>query len=416
MAWALYDWANSAYSTLSITVLMLHLFKVFDVVKPGLGQMIWGWGIGTTAFVAALLSPVLGAIADAGASKGRWLAGTALSGAVASMLMFFTTPDRPWLLLALFLISYLAMELSQGFYNAFLPEISDDQSMGRVSAFGYALGYLGGGIALALVIGLLLLGDRLGLPSADGFRFRLALLFMGAWWGVFTLPAIFLLHDRQPPSGVSHSLASATKKAFREVRHTLVHLRSFRALALFLLGFLVFNDGVQTVISQAGAFASTALSMSDSELVQVVLMIQFLALPGALAVGRLAERIGQKRTLDLCLGIWIALLTAALFINTRGQFWVMAGVAALVLGGTQSVSRTMMGLMTPPKHAGEFFGFFNLSGKATSIFGPTVYSTIYFVTENAHLAIGSLLVFFIVGWIIVSFVDLAAGQRQAAET
>ncbi len=195
-AWALYDWANSAFSTLSITVLVSYIKD--DVFPGNAGTLLWGWGIGTTMLVAGVLSPIVGAIADAHASKRRWLAGTALPGAVAASLLFFATPDMPFLVAGLFLASTLLYELSIGFYNGFLPEIAGDDDMDRVSAWGFALGYIGGGLALAIVIGIFFLGDQLGLPTENAFRKRVGLLLMGLWWGIFTIPTRLNLCDQRP--------------------------------------------------------------------------------------------------------------------------------------------------------------------------------------------------------------------------
>jgi len=410
-AWSMYDWANSAYSTLMITIMMLYLQS--ELFPDDEGVLIYGWGIGLTMFAAAVLSPIFGAIADAHASKRRWLATTALTGAGASCLMFFATPDLKWLFVLLFLIANFCFELSLCFYNGFLPEIADDENMGNVSAWGYALGYLGGGLALSIVLAFLLNADRLGIPSEDGFRMRCSLLFMGLWWGLFSLPTLLILRDKQKPTREPQPFNIAARRAFFEVRHTLRNIKTYRILALFLIGFLIYNDGVQTVISQASVFARIELQMKGPELVMVILMIQFISLPGALLVGFLANRFGQKTMLLVCLSIWIVLLIVAFFITKKWQFWMMAAVAALVLGGTQSVSRAIMGLMTPKKHTAEFFGFFNLSGKATSMFGPIFFVSILTATGSAHLAIVSLLIFFLVGTAIVLPLDIARGQQQA---
>ena len=406
----MYDWANSAYSTLSITVLALYLT---DVLSKGPGGLVYGWGLGCTQLVAAVLSPITGAMADARANKRTWLAWTTFTGAGASALMFFATPDRPALLVILFLIANLSMELSQGFYNAFLPEIADDERMGRVSAWGYALGYLGGGLALLLVMLLFIYGEALGIPAKGDLVRRVALLIMGLWWGLFSLPTLLFIRDQGPPRHGADSFRASARQALREVRGTLRNVRSYRMLALFLLGFLIYNDGVQTVISQASIFAKSVLDMGDAALIQVILMIQFVALPGAILVGWIADRVGQKNTLMACLAVWVALLAGAFYLRTPAQFWWMAAVAALVLGGTQSVSRTIMGLMTPARHSAEFFGFFNLSGKATSMFGPIFFSTILYATGNANYALGSLLIFFLLGWAIIMPLDVKRGQGEA---
>lgn len=413
-AWCMYDWANSAYSTISITVLVTYLTTEL-VLPQGTGALVWGWGIGVTMMVSAVLSPIIGAIADAHASKRTWLFWTTLVGAGGSTLMFFAKPDYPWIFVVLFVISNLGYEQSQGFYNAFLPEIADDDHMGQVSAWGYGTGYVGGGLALLIVMLLFMMGDAIGLPSEEGFRFRFSLLLMGLWWGIFSLPILLVVRDKQPPSREPQPLWIAGKHALGEVWTTLRHLRKYRMLAIFLLGFLIFNDGVQTMITQASVFAESVLAMPTAELVQVILMIQFVALPGALAVGWVADRIGQKATLMVCLAVWVVLLIGAFFITEKWHFWAMAVFAALVLGGTQSVSRTIMGLMTPAAHSAEFFGFFNLSGKAASMLGPIVFSTTMYLTKSAHWAILSLLVFFVVGWAIVAPLNIARGQRDARE-
>jgi UMF1 family MFS transporter len=411
-AWAMYDWANSAYSTLSITVLVSYLQ---GAVLPGeTGVRVWGWGIGLTELVVAISSPVLGAVADAHANKRFWLGLTALGGATAASLMFFATPERPWLLVPLFLTAHLGYELSHGFYNGFLPEIAGERNMGRVSAWGYALGYVGGGLALLGFLALYRYGDMLGLPAEDAtqLRPRLGLLMMGLWWGIFTLPAIFWLRDKHRPEE-RQPLAATARRAFGEVGHTLRNIRRYRMLAMFLLAFLLYNDGIQTVISQASVFAKYVLAMKPDELALVVLMIQFLALPGAIVMGWMADRLGQKQVLLACLAVWIGLLVAAYFVQTKAQFWCLGAVLALVMGGSQSVSRAIMGLMTPPAHTAEFFGFFNFSGKATSMFGPILFAEVLAQTGSPHRAILSLLAFFVVGSALAARVDVQQGQREA---
>lgn len=414
VAWCVYDWANSAYSTVSITVLVNYLTS--QIALPDkMGALVWGWGIGITMMLTAVLSPVLGAIADAHASKRTWLFGATLVGAGSSAMMFFATPDLPWFFVALFILANLGYEQAWGFYNAFLPEIADDSYMSRVSSWGFGTGYVGGGLLLLIVILIFSQGDAWGIPSENGFRFRLSLALMGLWWAVFSLPMLLIVKDKQKPTTEPQPIWIAGRKALGEVWSTIRHLRRYRMLVLFLLGFLIYNDGVQTMITQASVFATDVLAMKTSELGGVILMIQFVALPGALAVGWLADKVGQKTALMACLAIWVTLLVSAFFITEKWQFWTMAVFAALVLGGTQSVSRTIMGLMTPESRSAEFFGFFNLSGKAASMLGPIVFSTTMYATGSAHLAILSLLVFFLVGWAFIAPLNIARGQREARE-
>jgi MFS-type transporter involved in bile tolerance (Atg22 family) len=579
-AWCLYDWAISAYSTLSITMLMIYITSV--LAPGGAGNLIWAYGISGTMLIAAIASPVLGAVADAHASKRFWLALMTLLGAGGAIGMAVVSEDQVYLAVGFFLLAQIGYETSQCFYNGFLPEIANDETMNPVSARGFGLGYIGGGLALVIAIAVAMNGDKLGFPHADApdndyhytdgntlvvevtpgeydvilragdpgrrregmlfvvgdvslapisaaageiversahvdadsgrieiaiagdggdrgdapsavinslrlvktddertasldfvtvgsslaegylsvrptddfpvaiadviqrdeseppateaslitsfgwttpnvaardavkpLRLRAALGLMGVWWGLFALPTIFLLRDRGEPKGPRQSLAAAAVGGLKQVTTTLRSVRRFPMLFIFLVAFLVYNDGVQTVITQAGPFAQEAFNITAEDLMMVVLMIQFVALPGALGVGWISERVGPYRTLLGCLAVWVLLLFAAFFVTTIGQFWCMGFVVALVLGGTQSVSRAVMGLMTPEKQAAEFFGFFNLSGKAASPMGPFLFGTILALTKSPHIAILSLLVFFVVGTLLVIRIDIPRGQREA---
>jgi MFS transporter, UMF1 family len=425
-AWAMYDWANSAYSTLLITVLvnyMLSLFPKPDKTDAGFpvvylgdmpidGAVVYAWGIGLSMFAAGLLSPITGAMADARANKRLWFRTTALAGALCGMSLGLIPPAYPWTIAAVFVLTSFFFELSFGFYNAFLPEIADDASMNRVSSQGFAAGYIGGGVALAIAFALVLYGDKVGIESSLA-RVRVSLVLMGVWWGIFSLPAIFILRDKAVPRSAKMPLTKATSRAVREVRTTLSHLRHYRSLAWFLIGFLFYNDAVQTVLSQASVFAHDEIGFELSELMPVILMIQFVSMPGALFVGWLADKIGQKQALYFCLFVWVGLLAFSWFVTTKTEFWIMGAVVALVMGGIQSVSRSIMGVMTPPDRTAEFFGFYNLSSKATSFIGPFTFGLVIWWTGSARLAILSLLAQLIVGWLLVSRINLAQGKADA---
>ncbi len=409
VAWALCDWANSAYSTLLITIVVAYLQKV---ILPGdAGVRAYGWGLGVSMFLAAWLSPIVGAMADAHGNKRTWLLSMSFAGATGSVLMGVVSPQMPWLFVALFFVTSLCFELSFSFYNAFLPEVADEESMNRLSGYGYAAGYFGGGLALLVAIGVLTYGGRFGMTTQQGLR--ISLVIMGLWWGVFTLPAAFILHDRIRPRRKPAGLLATAAAALAEVGRTLSHIRAYSVLALFLLGFLLFNEGIQTVMSQASVFADKVLEMDPAELGKVVLMIQFVATPAALGVGWVADACGAKRTLLACLAIWSVLLVFAYFTTETWQFWCLGAVLALVMGGTQSVSRAIMGSMTPPAKTAEFFGFFNLSCRATSMVGPILFSEVLVATKSANLAILSLLVFIVAGGCVVAFVNQPRGIAQA---
>jgi UMF1 family MFS transporter len=410
-AWVLYDWANSAYSTILITILYQYLTTQVFQPEDWWGSTLYAWGIGASMMTAAVLSPPLGALADVNRSKRRWLALTALGGAGGSVLLALLPTHWTVPILVLFTLVSLCFELSLGFYNAFLPEITTEQTVNRVSAWGFGAGYIGGALALILALGIEVVGRRWGWAD-EAFRLRMGILLMGLWWGGFSLPTLWLLRDRGQPDRRQRFLQAA-RSAMHEIGHTLQNIRRYRMLAFFLVGFLFYNEGVQTVLNQSSTFATKELNFSTGELVLVILMIQFLALPGSLLVGWLADRWGQKPTVMACLAVWVALLSTAWFVREKWQFWILGGAAAMVMGGTQSVSRALMGNLTPPEHTGQFFGFFNFSGKATSFMGSFVFGAILRLTGSARPAIVSLLVFFLVGWVITAQVNVEEGRRQA---
>ncbi|WP_254512092.1 MFS transporter [Anatilimnocola floriformis] len=420
VAWALCDWANSAYSTLSITLLVNYITKLAipenqPITAFGMeitGLRVWTWGLGISMFCAALMSPILGAMADARASKWKWLISTSFLGAICATLIPLAPVAQPWLIIGLFFVTSLSFELSFGFYNGFLPELADDESMNRLSGIGFAAGYLGGGLALAVVLVLFAIGGSIGLPDLPS-RARAGLVVMGLWWGLFMIPAALWLRDRAKPRNIHAGMASTAFHAVGQVLRTLQNVRAYSVLSIFLAGFLIYNEGIQTVMSQAGYFGEKVLAMSASELMLLVLMIQMLAAPAALGVGWLSDRIGAKTTLLVCLAIWCALLVGAYFVSTKPQFWVMGVVVALVMGGTQAVGRSMMGVMTPEAKTAEFMGFFNLSARATSMVGPILFGEVMHATGSANAAILSLLSFIIIGMAVVSFVNLRRGIEQA---
>jgi UMF1 family MFS transporter len=431
-AWAMYDWANSAFSTMSIVVTVLYITLIvfaadsaaaislaeaserigWPVAAKDWGAVIWAWGLALAGLVAAILSPIVGAMADARATKRQWLAVTALSGAALSASMYFVPPHQAGLIVALFVASTLCFDLSFGISNGFLPELADETTINRVSSWGFALGYIGGGLALSIELMVLTFGERIGIVG-DAAQLRFGLLLMGVWWGVFSIPAIWVLRDRGQPACAPVSIGKAARRAIRDVRRTIGNVRRYGMLALFLVAFLFFNEGIQTVINQASVFAEKAVGFEQEELVQLVLVFQFICFPGAMLVGRLADRIGQKQTLMLCLGVWVALVILAFFVTQKWQFWLMACGLGLVMGGTQSVARAVMGMMTPARHTAEFFGFFNFSGKATSWLGSGLFGLIVAQTGDARKAVLGLLPLFLIGWGLTALVNVARGRSDA---
>jgi UMF1 family MFS transporter len=431
-AWAMYDWANSAYTTLSISAMLYYLEQVVvapesrivadlstaatrfghDVDPETWGAVVWALGLAIAMFCAAVLSPFVGAMADARATKRWWLAGTAIAGSVCAASMGFIPAAWGWTNVGLFIVASLLFDLSFGFYNGFLPEISDDSNVNRISAWGFALGYLGGGIALLIELLVLNHGDDYGIVGKVA-QLRFGLVLMGVWWGVFTIPAIVWLHDRSRPLAPRAPIWRSAIDAVAQVNRTLRTLRRFPTLVLFLIGFLFYNDGIQTVIGQAGSFAKADLGFTAPELLTLILVFQFICLAGAFIDSILTDRIGQKRALMIYLWVWVISLGAAYFVTEKIHFWYLSIALGLVMGGAQTVSRSIMAVMTPPGRSAEFFGFFNLSGKATSWMGNATFAVVIYATNSARLGVMSLFVFFVVGLWFASRVNVDRGRAES---
>lgn len=410
MAWCGYDVANSGYTTLLITVFVVYLqHEVFPPENFGdRGAVVWAWAIAGSMLAGALLSPLAGAIADRYGGKRIGLAITTFTGGMACLAISLLPLGWHWSVVGCLVIANLSLELSLTFYNGFLPEIASEKEINRVSAAGMGWGYLGGGILLLLAILLLFFGGQSDRSDSD-FLLRWCVAAAGVWWIGFTIPALVILKDR---SQKSREVPARKWSSLRQTWQLVGEIARQRSVWLFLLAFLLFNDGVQTVISQSPTFALKELAFADTELLAVILMVQVMAMPGALLIGWMAERWGSKPTLMACLVAWVIVLTMAWFVTTKLGFWGMAAAIAMVLGGTQSVARAMMGAMIPAGKEASYFGFFNLSGKATSFLGTFLFGLIVALSGSARLAIVMLFVFFIAGLALLLPVEIKAEQES----
>jgi UMF1 family MFS transporter len=372
-AWVMYDWANSGYGLVVIGPVFSYYFirellpplgdgtdntglVLGPLTIPGSGMM----GLLNSVSMAAMAvaAPVLGAVADIKGWTKRLLVAHAMVGSLLAMSMFFLRPGMWVLGAALYLTSNYCFGTSFAFSNAFLPKLARPEKQGSLSGWGFAMGYVGGAVAL-------IIAGTLNNP-------RLGLAFAGLWWLVFSLPAFFLLREFQP-QGTARDEGPLLMAGFRRIRHTFRNIRRYRVLFLFLLAFLLYNDGVETIISMSPSFGTEVLRMTQAELVRMFLIVQFVAFGGALAFGYLADRIGNKPVIILTLLVWMATSLAALFITTATQFTVLGVIIGLVLGGIQASSRALMGALAPAEIHNEAFGFFSISGKFASIFGPLLY-------------------------------------------
>lgn len=359
--------------------------------------------------ISALLSPFLGALADVQKSRKRWLAGCAGIGSVSTAALVTAGPQNLVITSLLFVLASTSFTLSLTFYHSFLNDLSTDQTIGRISGFGWAIGYIGGGICLAINLLMIQYPSWLGLPETDHWPVRATFLVVGVWWLVFTIP--LLLWVKEPGLDLTKSSAASRsssdwREASRRVMATVRSAGGFRKnLFMFLAAYLLYNDVIETVIVMASIFSAVELGMPQAEIVACFLMIQFVAFFGAVAFGRLADRWSNKRALQLTLIIWSGVILWTLLMKTRIEFWVAGFVIALVLGGCQSVSRSMFGKMIPTGEEAQFYGFMGLSGKISAAAGPLIFGLVHELTGQIRLAILSLLVLLILGQGLLVFVN-----------
>ncbi|MEZ4517882.1 MAG: MFS transporter [Chloroflexota bacterium] len=424
--WVMYDWANSAFSTTVVTALLgpyiLALGESSTEPLRILGSTIqpaavFPFAASLSVILQVLFLPLLGTIADYTSFKKRMMMAFAYTGGFATILLFFTRADMPlWgtngaVLYGslLFIIANLSFGAAVVFYNSFLPEIASPDTRDAVSSRGFAMGYLGGGLLLLANLGLLLVMDDTSLAV------RISLASAGIWWVVFT----FLfpqkrLRQRSParelPPGeglFSHGV--------KEIFQTLKEMwRIYPETLRYLVAYLVYNDGIQTVIVVATAFAADELGVETQTLLILVLMIQFIAFFGALGFGRVAQRIGAKRAIVISLVIWSALVIYAYaFLNNETQLFVMGVVLALVLGGSQALSRSLFSQMIPSDQEAKYFGFYEISERGTSWIGPLVFALAVQFTGSQRIALVSLIIFFVLGLILLLRVNVREAMLEA---
>jgi MFS transporter, UMF1 family len=421
IGWYFYDWANSVFSTTVVTVFLGPYLTAITRAAAGPDGFVrpfgipihagafFPWVVSLSVLGQVALLPVLGALADYSERKKEMLALCAYVGAAATTALYFVDGHRYLLGGLLFILANVSFGASVVVYNAFLSEIAAPDDRDRVSSNGWALGYLGGGVLLAGNLFLVARAERFGLTTGTAVRWSLASA--GVWWAVFTLIPLATLRRRRPVRDLPAGERTLTV-GFRQLASTLGRLRDYPQTMLFLAAYLLYNDGVQTVITLSSQFGQEELGLSITTLTTVILMVQFVAFAGALAFGWLAQSVGAKRAIMLSLVIWAATVAYAYgVLRTEGQFFVLAAVIALVLGGSQALSRSVFSLMIPNGQEAEYFSLYEVSERGTSWFGPFLFGLALQVTGSYRIAILSLVVFFVLGLVLLAPVNV----RAAAE-
>jgi len=419
----MYDFANSAFATTILAVIFNQYFAT--VVAGGeKGIPLFGFRLHGASFftftvsvsmaISAVVSPFLGAVADFSSLKKRFLMAFCYTAILATGLLYFVHEGDYWMGAVFFIIANIGFAGGNVYYNAFLPEISTDQNIGRISGLGWALGYIGGGTLLAINLMMLKYPESLGFPKGY-FSVQDCFFSVSLWWLVFSLPTFLFLKERAQGNFLpSHTISF--RGGYERLLHTFHRIKTFRELTKFLFAYLIYNDGIETVIVMASIFGADVLKMETSEIILYFLMIQGIAFFGSLIFGYLTDAIGHKRSILISLGIWSFIVLWAFRLgilwDPKTEYWILGVLAALVLGGSQAASRSLQGLFTPTANSAEFFGFFAVSGKFASVFGPLIYGILIAITGSVQSGILSVLLFFVVGMVILATVNEKRGMEE----
>ncbi len=424
-AWCLYDWANSAFAT-SVTTAILPAFfaRVATRSLPAnVSTAYWGYASSASLLVAALIGPVVGALADRIGRRKPLLAICVAAGALGTLALALV-PWTGWkLLLAAFSVAFVAFAVGNVLYDSLLPAVAPPRLMHRVSARGFAYGYFGGGLLLAVHLAMILAPRRFGLPDGDT-AVRVAFASVAVWWAVFSLP---LFRSVQEPSPTEEGVPATGPPAARPGRvsiglgsivaglvRTLADLRHRPELLRFLIAFWLYSDGIGTVIKMATVYGAE-VGLSQGTLIGALLMVQLLAAPASLAFGRLAQRFGPQPAVIAGLAGYCGITVLGYFLSQAWHFWTLAALVAMVQGGTQSISRSMFASMVPARESGTLFGFYSVSEKLAGVVGPLLFGLVAHGSGASRVAVLTLLPFFIGGAWLLGTVDLDKGARRARE-
>ncbi len=411
-SWSMYDWANSAFATtIMAAVLPIYYSTIAEPsLSPNQATAYWGYTNSIALILVALIGPILGAIADFRGAKKRYLTYFVLIGITATALMYFLT-SGDWLFASiLFIVGNIGFAGANVFYDSLLPHIAQRGDIDQVSTRGYALGYLGGGILLAINLAMIMLSP----DHLTALMTRLSLASVAIWWLLFAIP--LMRNVPEPPRHVSEQEMDSNQisAGFKRLVETFKEIRNYGELFKFLVAFWLYADGIGTIIKMATIYGNE-IGIGQNDLIGALLMVQFVGIPFSFAFGWLAKKIGSKKSIYLTLVVYAMISIGGYFMKSALHFWILGFGVALVQGGSQALSRSLYGRMVPKARSAEFFSFFSVSGKFAGAFGPLVFGVVSQLFGNSRLGIVSLIVFFIAGGFMLTRVDEEKGIRVAQE-
>lgn len=422
--WAMYDWANSGYVVIAAGILPAYFGSVIVPEEGWMGfsaEALWGYMVGLISLGLFLITPVLGAIADYSARHLLFLRVFAFGGALFVTCFAFVGSGNVLLAIVMFLASHFGLAAANVFYDGMLPNISTDDTIDGISSKGYAYGYVGSGAYLLIALVFIFYSENLGI--AEDQAARLAIGGSGLWWAGFSWYAFGRLREvgkAQAPLGTAGGqsrLLAYVRLGFGRTWSTCRRLSGHKHLLLFVVAYIFYIDGVQTVISISAIYAAETLEISTTFIAVLLLVVQFTAFLGALMFGRLSDRIGPKRSVLIALVIWSCVLVGAYYLPVGQNYPLLAlgMIIGVVMGGTQALSRSLYGSIIPEQASAEFFGFFSVFTKFSAIWGPIIFATFRQLTGSSRPGVLSLVIFFVVGFVLLSLVDVDKARAGRAD-
>jgi UMF1 family MFS transporter len=414
LAWAFYDFANSGYTTVVLTTIYSAYFVSvvaggLDESSPGTATLLWTVSIALANLCVLLSGPVVGAVADHRASKKSFLLATTLACVLATALLGFVGPGHVFLAMVLLVLSAIAFASGENLIAAFLPEIADNEKMGRISGLGWSVGYFGGLLTLGICLGYITWAEARGDTAPDYVPVTLwltALIF-----ACTAAPTFVWLRERARPSPLEKGM-SYTRHGFSQVRRTLIHAAHYRDLFRFLISLTAFQAGVATVVVIAAIYAQEVMGFGSQELIVLIMVVNLTAAVGAFMFGFVQDRLGSVPSLAGAILVWIAAGAVTYFATQPYQLWLAANLMGLAMGSSQAGGRALIGRLTPVARSAEFFGLWGLASRAAAILGPLAYGAVSRLSNGDHrMALLSTLFFFVLGLLLLLTVNEARGME-----
>ena len=401
-AWTLYDWANSTFATtIAAAVLPVYYSTVAaSNLKPNEATANWAFTTSIALILVAILGPILGAMADFSGAKKRFLTAFVMAGVTGTALLFFVR-SGDWLMASLFfIIGNVGFAGANVFYDSLLPHVANPEEIDQVSSRGYAMGYLGGGLLLAVNLAMIMLSPE----SQTGLMTRLSFLSVAVWWLVFTIPLWKFVPEPKRRILEGEKGINPFKASFGRLAHTFKEVKKFKQLTRFIVAFWLYNNGIGTIIYMASIYGAE-LQFKSTTIIGTLLMVQFVAIPFAYLFGWLAKKLGTKRSILLSLFIYTLIAIGGYFLYKEIHFWLLGFAVATVQGGSQALSRSLCGRMMPKSKSAEFYSFFSISEKIAGTVGPLLFGLVSRVMGGSRLSIVSLIIFFAAGGLLLTQVD-----------